>query len=192
VNSPGLIKRLSPYFKTRPRDPATGRPVNPPASETAAIPAAAATQQPGKGRRARKAAKAARSAPTPPAATPQGSRPPGRQELVERREALSRKFAELQWDLGGLAYEMALRDGFRADLLARRAAELKAVEAELGSIERLLHTEQAGAAGSCAKCGALYARGAVYCSQCGASLTPQPAAGPQQEQRPPIREVEAR
>jgi hypothetical protein len=189
MKSSSLIKRLGPYFKTRPRDPATGRPVNPPAGASPAAPATPAPQRPAKGRRARKAAK---SAPAPPAAaTPQGSRAPGRQELVERREALSRRFAELQWDLGGLAYEMALRDSFRADLLARRAAELKAVEAELGSIERLLHTEQAGAAGSCAKCGALYARGAVYCSQCGASLTPHPAATPEQQQRPPIREVEA-
>ena len=91
-------------------------------------------------------------------------------ELLERREDLSRRFAELQWDLGGLAYEMASRDHFRLDVIVRRAAELQEVDAELGEVERLLRLDDAGAAGTCASCGALHSRGAVFCWQCGANL----------------------
>jgi hypothetical protein len=91
-------------------------------------------------------------------------------ELLERREDLSRRFAELQWDLGGLAYEMASRDHFRLDVIVRRAAELQEVDAELGEVERLLRLDDAGAAGTCAGCGALHSRGAVFCWQCGANL----------------------
>jgi hypothetical protein len=97
-------------------------------------------------------------------------------ELVERRGELSRRFAELQWDLGGLAYEMASRDHFRLDVIVRRAAELQEVDAELGEVERLLRLGDAGAAGACPSCGALHSRGAVFCWQCGASLIERVAA----------------
>ena len=85
------------------------------------------------------------------------------------RRALG-QLAELQWDLGGLVYEMARRDHFRLDVVARQAAKLQAVDAELGEVERLLHLERAGAGGNCPACGALHARGAVYCWQCGTDL----------------------
>jgi hypothetical protein len=91
-------------------------------------------------------------------------------ELRERRERLAAQFAELQWDLGGLAYEMAARDHFRLEVLVRRAARLQEVDAELGEVERLLRLEDAGAAGACSSCGALHARGATFCWQCGADL----------------------
>ena len=71
-------------------------------------------------------------------------------ELERRRDRLAEELAELQWDLGGLAYEMAARDHFRLDVLTRQAARLQTVDAELGEVERLLRLEQAGAAGSCA------------------------------------------
>ena len=91
-------------------------------------------------------------------------------ELEARRDRLAEELAELQWDLGGLAYEMAVRDHFRLDVLTRQAARLQTVDAELGEVERLLRLEQAGAAGSCSSCGALHGRGAVFCWQCGADL----------------------
>jgi hypothetical protein len=97
----------------------------------------------------------------------------GPAELVERRRVLQEQFAELQWNLGGVAYEMAIRDHFRLDLLVRRAAQLQQVDAELGEVERLLRLEQAGAAGACPACQALHGRGAVFCWQCGASLMEQ-------------------
>ncbi len=115
------------------------------------------------------------AAETPPPAAQ--AVPPS--ELRERREALAREFAELQWDLGGLAYEMAGRDHFRLDVLIRQAAKLQQVDAELSEVERLLKLEEAGAAGVCPSCGALYARGAAFCWQCGGGLmeAATPASG---------------
>ena len=84
-----------------------------------------------------------------------------------------RELVELQWDLGGLAYEMAIRDHFRLDVLTRQAAKLQQVDAELGEVERMLKLDQAGAAGACGDCGALYAQGSVFCWQCGKDLMPQ-------------------
>lgn len=102
----------------------------------------------------------------------------GNSDLVKQRERLSREFAELQWDLGGLTYEMASRDHFRLDVLNRQAAELQKIDAELGQIERMLKLDEQGAAGTCPNCGSLQARGAHYCWQCGKELTaPSPASG---------------
>jgi hypothetical protein len=99
-------------------------------------------------------------------------------ELATRRDRLSTELSELQWDLGGLVYEMARRDHFRLDVVVRQAAKLQEVDAELGEVERLLRLEQAGAGGTCPSCGALHARGAVYCWQCGADLmSRQPVGG---------------
>jgi hypothetical protein len=115
----------------------------------------------------------------------------GDRELALRSEELARELARLTWDLGGLTYEMAIRDHFRVDVLVRQAAQLQQVDAELGSIERLRRLEQAGAAGECPTCGALYPRGAAYCSQCGHELMatvtlPPPAAAP--PQYPPVQQ----
>jgi hypothetical protein len=104
----------------------------------------------------------------------------GRASLERRRDALAAQVAELHWDLGGLAYEMAIRDHFRLDVLVRKAAELQERDAELGGIERVLdHGEHAGA-GSCPGCGAVHGRGAPFCWQCGNALmerVPVAAAG---------------
>lgn len=91
-------------------------------------------------------------------------------DLERRRDRLARELVELQWDLGGLVYEMASRDRFRLEVLTRRAARLQQVDAELGEVERMLKLEQAAAAGACAACGALYAHGSVFCWQCGTDL----------------------
>jgi hypothetical protein len=104
-----------------------------------------------------------RAAPPPPGAA-------GTSELVTRRDELAAKFAESQWDLGGLVYEMARRDHFRMDVVVRHAARLQEIDAELGEVERLLRLEEAAAAGACPSCGALHAHGAVFCWQCGESL----------------------
>ena len=95
--------------------------------------------------------------------------------LAAQRARLAERFAEIQWDLGGMTYEMAIRDHFRLDVLVRRAAELQEVEAQLAETERLLRLEQGGAAGACPSCGSLYARGAVFCWNCGYRLL-HPAA----------------
>ncbi len=90
--------------------------------------------------------------------------------LEERREELRARFTEMQWDLGGAAYEMAARDYFRLDVLAGMAARLQIVDAELAEIERMARLERAGAAGACAGCGSLHAQGAIYCWRCGRNL----------------------
>lgn len=109
--------------------------------------------------------------PLPPGGTAALTQP----ELVARRDELARELAELQWDLGGLAYEMAIRDHFRVDVLLARAARLQEIDGQLAEVERLVRLEDAGAAGACPSCGGLYARGAAFCWQCGSQLL---ATGP--------------
>jgi hypothetical protein len=102
-----------------------------------------------------------------------GATMPGEEQSVDlarRRDELTARFAELQWDLGGLVYEMAIRDHIRLEVLVRRAAVLQDVDAELAEVERILRMEETGTAGSCASCGAPHSSGAVYCWQCGQPL----------------------
>jgi len=108
----------------------------------------------------------------PPAAASSNTAAPPEQrsELRSRRDALAEQVAELHWDLGGLAYEMAIRDHFRLDVLVRRAAILQERDAELAEVERLLRTEEGGAVGACPSCAAPHSRGALYCWQCGSAL----------------------
>jgi hypothetical protein len=91
-------------------------------------------------------------------------------DLAQRRDELTARFAELQCDLGGLVYEMAIRNHVRVEVLVRRAAILQDVDAELSEVERILRLEETGTAGSCASCGAPHSSGAVYCWQCGQPL----------------------
>jgi hypothetical protein len=91
-------------------------------------------------------------------------------DLSRRRDELAARVAELQWDLGGMVYEMATRDRIRVDVIVRRAAELQDVDAELSEVERILRMEQTGSAGTCPNCSAPHSSGAVYCWQCGAPL----------------------
>ena len=91
-------------------------------------------------------------------------------ELHRRRTELAEKVATLHWDLGGLTYEMAIRDHFRLDVLVRKAAELQEADAELGEVERLVAEADQGVGGQCRACGAPHSRGAAYCWRCGQPL----------------------
>jgi phosphatidylinositol-3-phosphatase len=93
-----------------------------------------------------------------------------RSGLQRRHDELVEQVRRLHWDLGGLAYEMAIRDHFRLDVLMRRAATLQERDAELAEVERLLRSEREGIAGACSACSAPHSRGAVYCWQCGQQL----------------------
>ncbi len=110
------------------------------------------------------------TAPSAPARPPAGAADDGRSELQRRRDELAAQVTELHWDLGGLAYEMAIRDHFRLDVLVRRAAALQERDAELAEVERLLRSDDQGLAGQCPQCAAPHSRGAVFCWQCGATL----------------------
>ena len=94
-------------------------------------------------------------------------------DLKRRRDQLNARVAELQWDLGGLVYEMAIRDRIRVDVLVTRAAQLQDVDAELSEIERILRLEETSTAGACGSCGAPHSTGASYCWQCGQPLLQQ-------------------
>jgi hypothetical protein len=94
-------------------------------------------------------------------------------DLRRRRDQLSARLAELQWDLGGLTYEMATRATIRVDVLMQRAAILQDVDAELAEVERIIRMEDSGVAGTCPVCRAPHSSGAVFCWQCGAGLLPQ-------------------
>jgi chorismate mutase len=91
-------------------------------------------------------------------------------DLTRRRDQLKARVAELQWDLGGLVYEMAIRDRIRVEVLVRRAAELQNADGELNEVERILRLEETATAGQCASCAAPHSTGAAYCWQCGQPL----------------------
>jgi hypothetical protein len=104
---------------------------------------------------------AAASAPSPPR---------GQRELLAKRDRLTERLTAMQLDLGGVYYEMAVRDHVRPEILTRKAAEMQRVDAELRQVDQLL--EGGGSVGGqCSDCGAVSAQPAAFCWQCGASMT---------------------
>jgi hypothetical protein len=94
-------------------------------------------------------------------------------DLQRRRDQLVARVAELQWDLGGLVYEMAVRNRISVEVLVKRAVELQDADAELNEVERIVRTEETSTAGSCSSCGAPHSSGATFCWQCGQPLLQQ-------------------
>jgi hypothetical protein len=92
-------------------------------------------------------------------------------ELLTQRERLTERFALMQSELGGLFYEMAIRDHVKMDVLIDKAAALQRVDVELAQVEHLLDAGHQSTGGQCPNCGAPHARGAAFCSQCAAVLT---------------------
>lgn len=97
-------------------------------------------------------------------------RPVSDAELTAQRDRLIERFAVMQSELGGLFYEMAIRDHIRLEVLVPKAAELQRIDAELGQLELLMETGASSVGGHCGQCGAIHARGAGYCAQCGQTL----------------------
>jgi hypothetical protein len=91
-------------------------------------------------------------------------------ELVARRDRLIERFVLMQAELGGLYYEMAIRDHVRADVLAGKAAELQRVDIELAQVERFMRGDDERLAGQCPSCGAPHGHADVFCAQCGQPL----------------------
>ena len=180
--SPSPIKRLKPYFKPRPRTPPGRRAAGPrpPPSRPRRPPRP--RRRPARLRRRRGSRPQPRPRPCRPRPRRLNPPPPrrarrrrrrraaARPQLVARREQLSRRYAELQSDLGGLVYEMAIRDHFRLDVLVRRAAELQAVDAELSSVEQALGLATPAPAAVCPACRGAGRLGAQYCGRCGSTL----------------------
>ena len=104
----------------------------------------------------------------PPTDAPRPAPPP---ELAAQRERLTERFALMQSELGGLFYEMAIRDHVRMDVLIAKAAELQRVDAELSQVDHLLRGGGGGTIGGrCPQCATPHARGAAFCSQCATPL----------------------
>lgn len=94
-------------------------------------------------------------------------------DLNRRREQLVAKVAELQWDLGGLVYEMVVRNSIDVEVIVKRAVPLQDADAELAEVERILRMEESGTAGVCGSCTAPHSSGATFCWQCGKPLLAQ-------------------
>jgi hypothetical protein len=92
-------------------------------------------------------------------------------EVLAQRDRLTERFALLQSELGGLFYEMAIRDSIQMDILVAKAAELQRLDGELGALERLLESGASAIGGHCPQCGSVYAPGAAFCAQCANPLT---------------------
>jgi hypothetical protein len=92
-------------------------------------------------------------------------------ELLAERDRLIERFAIMQSELGGLFYEMAIRDHVRMDVLIPKAAELQRVDAELGQLERIIESGSTNVGGQCPSCQAVHAHGAAFCAQCAHPLT---------------------
>ena len=112
------------------------------------------------------------TSPEPPIPSPSPAEPQEHAsvDLAQRRDQLTARVAELQWDLGGLVYEMAIRNRIRVEVLVAKAAALQDVDAELSEVERILRMEETGDRGRLRACGAPHSSGAVYCWQCGQPL----------------------
>ena len=104
---------------------------------------------------------------TSPVAAPIAAPSP---DLVAQRDRLTERFALMQSELGGLFYEMAIRDHVKLDVLIEKAAALQKVDVELAQLDHLLHDGDATIGGHCQNCGTAHARGAAFCSQCAAPL----------------------
>ena len=113
-----------------------------------------------------RAGSAAAVTPAPPAEGGSSGAP----ELLAQRERLTERFALMQSELGGLFYEMAIRDHVQLDVLTERAAALQRVDAELSQFENIMREGGEAVGGNCPACGAAHARGAAFCSQCAAAL----------------------
>ena len=140
--------RLRASFKTRPRTPARRD-----AAPTASQPQAAS------------APTVVSPAPPPAAAATAGSD----LDRTSQRQRLAAEFEATQYDLGGLVYEMAVRDHFRLDVLSQRAAKLQAVDAELARAEG--RPVPPALASSCPSCSTPLVAGAAFCPGCGRALT---------------------
>ena len=134
----------------------------------------------------RKRGTGANAAPAPTPTPPQSGvapPPPGASnatptesqvvDLERRRDVLKARVAEMQWDLGGLVYEMAIRDRIHIEVLVKRAALLQDADSELSEIERILRLEHSATAGVCTSCTAPHSTGASYCWQCGQPILQQ-------------------
>jgi hypothetical protein len=113
----------------------------------------------------------------------------GRRGRLRRRARYLRRARELALrDLGGLVYEARRREQFGGALIDEKVKRLAAIDAELRELEAALGTpagqtvlREPGVGGTCPRCGELHASDARFCAACGLELgaeTPAAAAEP--------------
>ena len=107
----------------------------------------------------------ARCSASPQRSRPVPARPSPTRELLARRDRLVERFALMQAELGGMFYEMAIRDHVRMDVLTRKAAELQRVDAS--SRGRAALRGERARRRACPACGAPHGAHARFCSRCG-------------------------
>jgi len=106
----------------------------------------------------------------------------GRRGKLRRRARYLRRARELALrDLGGLVYEARRRQQDGGALVEEKVKRLAAVDAELRTLEAELGTprgetvlREPGVGGTCPRCGELHGADARYCSSCGLDLTAAP------------------
>jgi hypothetical protein len=103
----------------------------------------------------------------------------GRRGKLRRRVRFLRRARELALrDLGGLVYEAHRRDQDGGRLVGEKVQHLGVIDAELRGLEAELGTprgdtvlREPGVGGTCPRCGELHASDAHFCSRCGLDLT---------------------
>jgi hypothetical protein len=90
--------------------------------------------------------------------------------LLARRDRIAERLTTLQLELGGVYYEMAIRDHVVLGVLNERAARMQQLDSELAHVDALIESGAGSTAGACPSCHAPHARGAAFCWQCGSSL----------------------
>jgi hypothetical protein len=142
-------------------------------------------------RTADKARAAAAGSPVPAGQEPPSGEAPttpsaGERGAMRRRLRRLRRLRELRLrELGALVVELRRLERDNPKLVARKAAEVRAIEEELNGLRTALGdrltVEQvvaAGVAGSCVRCGTLLATDDRYCPNCGRAVAKSGAEPP--------------
>jgi uncharacterized Zn finger protein (UPF0148 family) len=102
----------------------------------------------------------------------------GRRSKLRRRARFLRRARELALrDLGGLVYEARRREQDPGKLAEEKVQRLANLDAELRDLEAVLGTprgetvlREPGVGGTCPRCGELHASDATFCAHCGVNL----------------------
>jgi hypothetical protein len=118
---------------------------------------------------------------------------------MRRRIRRLRRLREVQLrELGALVVELRRLERDNPKLVARKAAEVRAIDEQLSGLHAALGERQsveqvvaAGVAGSCVRCSALLATDDRYCPNCGRAVA-ESAAEPPPPPPPPARAASAK
>jgi hypothetical protein len=149
-------------------------------------------------RTAGKARAAAAGSPLPAGQEPPAAEPPsgpsaGERGAMRRRVRRLRRLRDVQLrELGALIVELRRLERDNPKLVARKAAEVRAIDEQLSGLRAALGEHQtlqqvvaAGVAGSCVRCGTLLATDDRYCPSCGRTVAEHAVEPPPPSPPPP-------